>query len=160
MPSAFHEYPRTESLNKALIWVGGGICVLCIGGVIGLPFLNVGALMFAFSTYLPLVGVALLAIGLWRKKRPLLTIQYDQLILMPTMFKHRYIDMQPVVKIEREGNTLLLHTKMGNKLPVDLNILHAYQRELAEEQIMLRFKALRQAEEEAGDPKRTYLDID
>ena len=116
--------------------------------------------MFAFSTYLPLVGVALLAIGLWRKKRPLLTIQYDQLILMPTMFKHRYIDMQPVVKIEREGNTLLLHTKMGNKLPVDLNILHAYQRELAEEQIMLRFKALRQAEEEAGDPKRSYLDID
>ena len=153
MPSAYHQYPRTPVLNNILIWVGGGLCVLSIAGI------RFFALMMTF--FGPVVitsAAAVLILGIWRKNRPLLIVQLDQLVIMPRMFGQRYIDLQPVVELERTGNLLLFHTKMANKLPLDLNYLHANQREDAFEKIAERINALRQAELDAGEPKRSYLD--
>lgn len=153
MPSAYHQYPRTKTLNLVLIWSGGGFLALGLAGL---------------RTFLLLVGFAgpglfalaavVLGIGLWRRSKPWLIIQHDQLIAMPSMFKQRYIDLTPVVKMEQQGRKLLFHTKIGNQLLLDLAFLPAEMQTDAIEKIEERLQALRQAELDAGEPKRSYLD--
>ena len=153
MPSAYHQYPRTKTLNLVLMWIGGGLTVLALAGINTLLHLLGLAGAFVFV----LAGI-ILGIGLWRRSKPWLIIQHDQVIAMPTTFKHKYIDLTPVVQLEQEGSKLIFHTKIGNKLMLDLVYMPTEMQQNAIEKIEERLQALRQAELDAGEPKRSYLD--
>lgn len=148
--SAFYEYKRPRALGLTLVVLG----ILCLLQI----FVTIIEYDYELGVVVAVLGLPLILLGTWILRKPLLTIQLNQVIVSPGVFGRKSYDLTQFVEMKREGNVVWFYTMLGNKQPLQLTAVAPHLRDELVERLQQRLDALLEAKANEPEVKRTYLD--